>query len=215
MREDSRDSSGGGGDLGSSDHEQMQKIPKPTSHEATTITPAPVPAPAPARAKPLFFSTENVATKNNDPDPLQPPPSAQTTPLPDPPLKEAPPSSPLPFDYDTTTPPLGGDEAATEEHPDPDSSSNYTCPRCKSSFPVEGKLEHEDFHFAQDLQNEQSTPPPPRPVPPASASSSRPPAPATSGGTSRGGSVGTQKRGRGRPSAMSSGPERGQKRLNF
>jgi DNA polymerase eta len=220
MREDSRDSSGGGGDLGSSDHEQMQKIPKPTSHEATTITPAPVPAPAPARAKPLFFSTENVATKNNDPDPLQPPPSAQTTPLPDPPLKEAPPSSPLPFDYDTTTPPLGGDEAATEEHPDPDSSSNYTCPRCKSSFPVEGKLEHEDFHFAQDLQeNEQSTPLPPPPVPPAAASnrpSAATAATAATAGSSRGGGAGsTQKRGRGRPSAMSSGPERGQKRLNF
>jgi DNA polymerase eta len=215
MREDSRDSSGGGGDLGSSDYEQMQETPQHTSHDNTVITTTPAPAPAPARAKPLFFSTENVDIKNNDPDPLQPPPSAQTTPLPNPSLKEAPPSSPLPFDYDTTiTPPLGDEEA--EQDPDPDSSSIYTCPRCKETFPVEGKLEHEDFHFAQDLQkDEQSTPLPPRPVPPASASSGRPPASATPGGASRGGAGGTQKRGRGRPSALSGGPERGQKRLNF
>jgi DNA polymerase eta len=205
MREDSRDSTGG--DLGSSDFEQMQETPQRTSHEATTT-------PAPARAKPLFFSNENVATKINDPDPLQPPPSAQTTPLPDAPLKEAPPSSPFPFDYDTTTTTsLGEEAAATGEDPDPGSSSFYTCPRCKSSFPVEGKLEHEDFHFAQDLQeDEQSTTLPPRPVPPAAANKP----PAATAGSSRGGGAGsTQKRGRGRPSAMSSGPERGQKRLNF
>jgi DNA polymerase eta len=208
MREDSRDSSGGGGDLGSSDYEPMQETPQRTSHEATTTTTAPAKA-----KKPLFFATENVATKNNDPDPLQPPPSAQTTPLPDPLIKEAPPSSPIPFDYDTTTPPIGDEEA--EQDPDPSSSSIYTCSRCKVSLPVEDKLEHEDFHFAQDLQeNEQSTPLPPRPVPPAA--SSRPPTSSTSGGASRGGGAGsTQKRGRGRPSALSGGPERGQKRLNF
>jgi DNA polymerase eta len=208
MREDSRDSSGGGGDLGSSDYEPMQETPQHTSHEATTTATAPAPA-----KKPLFFSTGNVATKNNDPDPLQPPPSAQTTPLPDPLIKEAPPSSPIPFDYDTTTPPIGDEEAGQD--PDPSSSSIYTCSRCKVSLPVEDKLEHEDFHFAQDLQeNEQSTPLPPRPVPPAA--SSRPPTSSTSGGASRGGGAGsTQKRGRGRPSALSGGPERGQKRLNF
>ena len=208
MREDSRDSTGG--DFGSSDYEQGQQTPQHISHEEdTAITATTTPAQS---KKPLFFSTEHVATKANDPDPLQPPPSAQTTPVPNIPLKEAP-----EHDYDNAITPLGEEEAAEEEEesPDLDSSSVYTCPRCKIPLPLKDKLEHEDFHFAQDLQNEQSTPPPPRPVPPASASSSRPPAPATSGGTSRGGSVGTQKRGRGRPSAMSSGPERGQKRLNF
>ena len=213
LREDSRDSSGGGGgggggDPGSSDYEHMQEIPQPTNHEDTATTTTPAPAPVPARAKPLFFSNENVATEIKDPDPLQPPPSAQTTPLPDAPLKEAPPSSLFPFYYDTTTTPLGKEAVATEEDPYPGSSSFYTCPRCKSSFPVEGKLEHEDFHFAQDLQeDEQSTPLPPRPVPPAAA---------TAGSSRGGGGAGsTQKRGRGRPSEMSSGPERGQKRLNF
>jgi DNA polymerase eta len=207
MREDSRDSSGGGGDYGSSDFEQIQETPQHTSHEETATRTTP------ARVKPLFFSTENLASKNNDPDPLLPPPSAQTTPLSNPQPKEVTPPSPHNND-NTITPP--GEEAAEQEGGggegdlDPDSSFNYTCPRCKTTISIQDK----DFHFAQDLQNEQSTPPPPRPVPPAS-SSNRPSAATTSGAASRGGAGGTQKRGRGRPSAMSGGPERGQKRLNF
>jgi len=203
MREDSRDSTGG--DFGSSDYESRQETPQHTSHEDTTTTKTT------SRAKPLFFSNEAVAAKNNDPDPLQPPPSAQTTPLPDLPPKEATPTSPPSDNHDNTTTPSCDGAAEEEEVTDPASPFNYTCPRCKTTLPLQDKLEHDDFHFAQDLQSEQSTPPPPRPVPPASASS-RSTAAATSGGASRGGA---SKRGRGRPSAMSSGPERGQKKLNF
>jgi DNA polymerase eta len=77
--------------------------------------------------------------------------------------------------------------------------------------PVE-RPEHEDFHFAQDLQNEQTTPPraPPKPVPPTTTTKASAAGSVRGGGSARG-----RGRGRGRPSAMSSGPERGQKRLHF
>jgi DNA polymerase eta len=121
---------------------------------------------------------------SSDADPLLPPPSAQ----------------------------FAGD-SPEEAAPQPmlqdanESSDSYTCPRCSARLPLIDQAEHEDFHFAQDLQNEQTTPP--RAPPPSTTKSS-----ATSsvrgGGSARG-----RGRGRGRPSAMSSGPERGQKRLHF
>jgi DNA polymerase eta len=121
-------------------------------------------------------------------DPLLPPPSAQTAGTN--PLLEA--------ESWSVTPP------ETNESPDA-----YTCPRCDARLPPDGKAEHDDFHFAQDLQNEQTTPlrAPPDPNPPAAKPSAA--------GPSRGGGGSARGRGRGRPSAMSSGPERGQKRLHF
>lgn len=89
--------------------------------------------------------------------------------------------------------------------PDPDlhqsSIETYFCDRCKKPIIIEEKAEHEDFHFAQDLQDQHSSParPPPKTVPPANK-------PATSE---------KKGRGRGRPPATLGGPERGQKRLAF
>jgi len=117
-------------------------------------------------------------------DPLLPPPSAQFA---SDSLEDTAPQSPMPQD---------------------EQESTYTCHRCSSKMRLDEQAEHEDFHFAQDLQNEQTTPPraPPKPVPPTARSGAA--GPARGGGSARG-------RGRGRPSAMSSGPERGQKRLHF
>jgi DNA polymerase eta len=77
----------------------------------------------------------------------------------------------------------------------------YLCNRCSKKVPIDNKIEHEDFHFAQDLQNERSSPPPaqppPKPVPPAKSAKpkarARPP-----GGVSGNGGV-----------------EKGQRRLAF
>lgn len=124
---------------------------------------------------------------SNDLDPLLPPPSAQVTG-----------SSPL---HKEESHPVTPEE---EQQP----TDAYTCPRCSTRLPFDEQTEHEDFHFAQDLQNAQATPPraPPKPVPIASKPNAA--------SSSRGGSS-TRGRGRGRPNAMSGGPERGQKRLNF
>jgi DNA polymerase eta len=92
----------------------------------------------------------------------------------------------------------------------------YDCPRCKITISFKDKLEHKDWHFAQDLQDENPVSGPRPIIPPrAPVASSKPPAATAIAGGSRGGAGGTRGRGRGRPSAMSSGPERGQKRLNF
>jgi DNA polymerase eta len=80
---------------------------------------------------------------------------------------------------------------------------SYLCPRCQKSIPMDDKAEHEDFHFAQDLQQQHSSPPA-RPSP-------RPPNGSARGGGGRGGGRG---RGRGRPAKVM-GPERGQRRLAF
>lgn len=124
---------------------------------------------------------------DSDLGPLQPPPSAQVAGN-SPPDKE---SSYLVKPQD-------------EQQP----FDGYTCPRCSSRLPSHEQGEHEDFHFAQDLQNEHSTPPqpPPKTVPPAAKSGAA--------SSSRGGSS-ARGRGRRRPSAMSGGPERGQRKLNF
>lgn len=125
---------------------------------------------------------------NDQPDPLLPPPSAQFV------------------------------GASTDEQAAPRSISPtesyplleaYTCPRCSAKMPPDDQAEHDDFHFAQDLQNEQATPPRalPKPVPPSVKS--------TTASSSRGGSSSARGKGRGRPSAMSGGPEKGQKKLHF
>ncbi|KAK4896220.1 DNA-directed DNA polymerase eta rad30 [Elasticomyces elasticus] len=87
------------------------------------------------------------------------------------------------------------------------SADGYMCTRCQTLLAHANKAEHEDFHFAQDLQEEASSPPrpPPKPVPVAKA----PPWPPNVGSTGKG-------RGRGRPPASSTlGQERGQRKLAF
>ena len=125
---------------------------------------------------------------NDEYDPLLPPPSAQVADIS---TKEVTTSRPIP-----SLEPNAPFEA-------------YSCPRCSAQMPFNEQAEHNDFHFAQDLQNEQTTPPrapPPKPTPstakPSASSSLR------GGGSTRG-------RGRGRPGPMSGGPEKGQKKLHF
>ena len=72
---------------------------------------------------------------------------------------------------------------------------SYLCQRCNQHILVDDKAEHEDFHFAQDLQNQHSTPP--RPTPKIS----QPPAKAKS--TARGRQTGGV------------GSEKGQRKLQF
>ncbi|KAI7286638.1 DNA/RNA polymerase [Hortaea werneckii] len=91
------------------------------------------------------------------------------------------------------------------------------CPRCHLPLPSSptSKTEHEDFHYAQDLQSQlRSPPPPPSPHQGASRRREEDRAAQTRGGVGRG----RGKRGRGRGSggggAGGSG-ERGQKRLAF
>lgn len=88
----------------------------------------------------------------------------------------------------------------------------YSCPRCSQRVPIQDQSEHEDFHFAQDLQNQRSSPPPARPP-------SKPPEAIRGGGQGRGGAA---KRARGRPPKVLSGGtgggegvEKGQQRLAF
>ncbi|KAK3720010.1 DNA-directed DNA polymerase eta rad30 [Vermiconidia calcicola] len=115
-------------------------------------------------------------------DPTLPPPSAQPRPAPNP---------------------------VPDEHRPPDqvlrqrSIELYHCERCSKDIPVEDQMEHEDFHFAQSLQNEQSSDfhPQPKPVPPAKTPSQP-----------------TKPRGRGRPPMSvggSGGVEKGQRKLAF
>lgn len=99
-------------------------------------------------------------------------------------------------------------EGASMKRRSPDSApeiyeipeNSYICQRCKGNVALEDKMQHDDFHFAQDLQNEPSSPPrpPPKPVPPA-------PVPAAS----------SKPKGRGRPPASLGPPGKGQKRLAF
>lgn len=86
---------------------------------------------------------------------------------------------------------------------------SYFCPRCSKNIALEDKVEHEDFHFAQDLQNQGSSPPPEqppsKPVPPAKAV-----APSTASAS--------KPKGRGRPlggATSGDGVEKGQRRLAF
>ncbi|KAF2149742.1 DNA/RNA polymerase [Myriangium duriaei CBS 260.36] len=78
---------------------------------------------------------------------------------------------------------------------------SYTCDRCRKSIPLDDKTEHEDWHFARDLQREESgmaAPPPPPAKPP-----SKPP---------------TQQKGKGRgkpPGQALGRAEKGQSKLAF
>ena len=112
---------------------------------------------------------------NDFEDPMRPPPSAQPEPV-----------------------------ARPSKHQalHPATVDTFRCDRCSKRVPVLERSEHEDFHFAQDLQNENSSParPPPKPVPPAKVPSHSKP------------------KGRGRPPMTvggSGGVEKGQKRLAF
>ncbi|GIZ45212.1 hypothetical protein CKM354_000839200 [Cercospora kikuchii] len=90
--------------------------------------------------------------------------------------------------------------AALDEE-EQDSDDLYTCDRCNKRISTAGRTEHEDFHFAQDLQRQTSpSRPPPKPVPLAKpASSSK-----------------AKGKGRGRPGSTGVGqPEKGQRRLAF
>ena len=74
-------------------------------------------------------------------DPTLPPPSAQQ------------PAPPSPLPSHELRPPDGD--------PHQTSLETYFCSRCSKSMPIDDQAEHEDFHFAQDLQNQHSSPPPP------------------------------------------------------
>ncbi|KAK3712292.1 DNA-directed DNA polymerase eta rad30 [Vermiconidia calcicola] len=115
-------------------------------------------------------------------DPTLPPPSAQPRPAP----------NPLPDEH---RPP---DQVSPQE-----SIELYHCERCSKDIPVENQMEHEDFHFAQSLQNEHSSQfhPQPNPVPRAKTPSQP-----------------TKPRGRGRPPMSvggNGGVEKGQRKLAF
>lgn len=79
------------------------------------------------------------------------------------------------------------------------SIEQFFCSRCNKSLPLEEKVEHDDWHFAKDLQSEER-------AAPTSASAPRPPKPPTH----------HKGRGRGRPPKDALGrAEKGQKRLAF
>ncbi|KAF2159401.1 hypothetical protein M409DRAFT_60866 [Zasmidium cellare ATCC 36951] len=84
------------------------------------------------------------------------------------------------------------------------SDDTYQCSRCRQRVPETEKTEHDDFHFAQDLQNERESPPP-RPPPPKAV-------PPTL-------SKNNKSKGRGRPpgggAGGGGGVEKGQRRLAF
>ena len=117
---------------------------------------------------------------HEDEDPMAAPPSAQPV-------------------RDSVTP-EAAPSGAENEHEQLDEDT-YVCARCAEHVSRIAKEEHDDFHFAQDLQNQQSSPlrPPPKPIPPAKPSAIQRP------------------RGRGRPplSAGTAEAEKGQKRLAF
>lgn len=107
-------------------------------------------------------------------------------------VDDIPPTSAQPLAPPTHLPPPGGPTHQS-------SIETYFCERCSNSIATDHKVEHEDFHFAQDLQAQHSSPPapPPKPVPPSS-----------------GKSHGKAGRGRGRPAAGVS-IEKGQQKLAF
>jgi len=125
-----------------------------------------------------------------------------------------PPSSPIDDIYSTPA----DAERSTQQGSDADGDhglqhpqvevETYTCDRCQKVISTDEKAEHEDFHFAQDLQDDRSSPtrPPPKPVPPSKTTES---ASASGRGNGRG-----RGRPRGRPPTRL-GAERGQRRLAF
>jgi DNA polymerase eta len=93
-------------------------------------------------------------------------------------------------------------------HPSAEESADdrYVCSRCKKAMAEVERPEHEDFHFAQDLQNEQSSPArPPSAKPQSDLASASAPASGKS-----------KAKGRGRPAGSTlGGPEKGQRKLAF
>ncbi|KAI7598368.1 DNA/RNA polymerase, partial [Hortaea werneckii] len=111
-----------------------------------------------------------------------------------------------------------------EDSPPPATSPKQTetntyeqqqCPRCHLPLPSSptSKTEHEDFHYAQDLQSQLRSPPPP-PPPHQGASRKREEERAAQSRGSLGRGRGKRGRGRGGGGGGGSG-ERGQKRLAF
>lgn len=185
-REDSRGSSLGVDDLDSHDHDHDTPVPesKPSVPADTTE------AECQTRSEQCKYDAD--AWVFEDGSSAQSPPSAQ------PPTRV---KSPM-----FARQPSPNAETENEET----LAETYECPRCKQNMPLDEQAEHDDFHFAQDLQNEQATPPrpPPKPIPPSGRPSSTEGSRGSGSGRGRG-------RGRGRPPALASGPEKGQKRLAF
>jgi DNA polymerase eta len=100
-------------------------------------------------------------------------------------------------EYFHTAPPTDDPDHSPAPHPPEQPNGElFTCDRCKKHIATVDRAEHDDFHFAQDLQNETMRP---VPAPPKPASSSKPKA-----------------KGRGRPAANGIGaPEKGQRKLAF
>lgn len=110
---------------------------------------------------------------------------------------ELPPSAQRPV---PSSSPLRDHKPADQLDLEQTTSDTYFCERCVKRIPETERGEHHDFHFAQDLQNEQASPPrpPPKPVPPTRVPASR-----------------SKPKGRGRPPGGSTGAEKGQKKLAF
>lgn len=131
----------------------------------------------------------------------------------------APDPADTPHDGDSTVPPSGqlpSDEhevaPQAEEHQSETDPDTYICTQCSKPVTLDAKAEHDDFHFAQSLQDQPSSQPnrpPVRPVPPAASAKPANHAASSGGGRGKG-------RGRGRPPASATlGPEKGQRRLAF
>jgi len=185
-REDSRGSSIGADD----DDDNGDEHATPVPGREPSVPVAPAEAESQARSTQTKYDAD--AWIFEDGSSVQSPPSAQPVRV----------RSPM-FAYQ---PSQSTDEVKQEIVPE----ETYECPRCQKRVPVDEQAEHEDFHFAQDLQNEQATPPhpPPKPIPPSGR-------PSSTEGTRGSGSGRGRGRGRGRPPALASGPEKGQKRLAF
>lgn len=128
----------------------------------------------------------------------QEPESRQSPTIPNPEDSILPPSAQRPVSS-SSTPPDASTSRDTEHLQEP-ATDFYICPRCSKPIPEAERTEHDDFHFAQDLQNEHTSParPPPKPVPPARVPASR-----------------SKPKGRGRPPGNAGGAEKGQKKLAF
>ena len=75
-------------------------------------------------------------------------------------------------DLNPYAPPPSAQPRLIEEHRPPDQSihqsnlETYFCSRCDKNIALAEQTEHSDFHFAQDLQNQHSSPARPPPKPP-------------------------------------------------
>jgi DNA polymerase eta len=153
-----------------------------------------------------------------DDDPFSPPTSAQQrhTTLP-PPRRKLPPAQPPPPrpTFFTSALPSTSTTAAETRNP---SSANFTpCPRCNLPISPFDQMEHDDYHFALDLQNATSPPrPPPKPIPRVdSAEATVAAMPSGTAVIATANPLGPRGRGRPPKGGESLGPEKGQRRLAF